>query len=59
MIYCKLVIIRHVPMLAIFVSVRNDEITYWRIQIYIYHWLFDYFETKVLAFERLESSVAQ
>ena len=29
--YCELVIIRHVPIFAIFVSVRNDEFTYWRI----------------------------
>ena len=29
--YCKLVIIRHVPIFAIFVSARNDEITYWQI----------------------------
>ena len=41
--YCKLVIIRHVPIFAIFVSARNDEITYWRIinLVYIYHWLFE------------------
>ena len=31
MYYCKLVIIRHVPIFAIFVSVPNDEFTYWRI----------------------------
>ena len=29
--YCKLVIIRHVPIFAIFISVRHDELTYWRI----------------------------
>ena len=29
--YCKLVIICHVPIFAIFVSVRNNEFTYWRI----------------------------
>ena len=29
--YCKLVIIRHVPIFAIFVSAFNDEFTYWRI----------------------------
>ena len=29
--YCKLVIIRHVPIFAIFVSALNDEFTYWRI----------------------------
>ena len=31
--YCELVIIRHVPIFAIFVSALNDEFTYWRIQI--------------------------
>ena len=30
--YCKLVIIRHVPIFAIFVSALNEEFTYWRIQ---------------------------
>ena len=30
-IYCKLVIIRHVPIFAIFVGALNDEFTYWRI----------------------------
>ena len=29
--YCKLVIIRQVPIFAIFVSALNDEFTYWRI----------------------------
>ena len=29
--YSKSIIIRHVPMFAIFVSAFNDEITYWRI----------------------------
>ena len=32
-IYCKLVIIRHVSIFAIFVSALNDEFTYWRIYI--------------------------
>ena len=28
LLYCKLVIIRHVPIFAIFVSALNDEFTY-------------------------------
>ena len=31
MLYCKLVIIHHVPIFAFFVSVHNDEFTYWRV----------------------------
>ena len=41
--YCKLVIIRHVPIFAIFVSAPNDEFTYCRIWIPLTIWkrLFD------------------
>ena len=37
-VYCKLVIIRHVPIFAIFVSALNDEFTYWRIYLPLTVW---------------------
>ena len=44
-----IIIIRHVPIFAIFVSVLHDEITYRWIQIYMYKWLY---KTNCLACEQ-------
>ena len=53
--YCKLVIIRHVPVFAIFISALIDEITYWRIIHINTHVQLTIYGTNYLACEILES----